>query len=648
MTLLNPAAFIFAALIPIVVLLYLLKIRRRDAVVTTLRFWQQLATDNRRRTFWQKLRRPLSLLLQLLLLALVLFALARPELGAFSFGGGASTIVVFDTRARMQAQVEGGGTRFDQARTVAAGFLRRAAPNNQAALLAAGARPLVVVPFSADESPLLSALQNLVAEDAAGSLEDSLALANELLASRPYPRRVIVITDQTAPPRADSANGEVEWIAVGTPRENVGITQLAVRRLATSSADAEILLEIVNHGSTRQSGNVELAFDGRVFDLRPSDFASGQRRTEVFATPPLNRVPSNARGWITARWVPGDGRADALALDDIAYAVAPLPRPHRALLVTPGNPFLERCLSADDSIRFELLAPAAFEPASAANFDVVILDLPENHGADVLANQPAGNFLYIRHSPLGLNDGELDRPLVTEADVDDPLLRLTDLREVNFLRAASLPFDARRGPQRRGAWRVFSPLRSLDHALVLAGEREPEGGRPGQRFVALAFGITDSDLPLRIAFPLFIYNAVHWLAGGEPTNLNALRSGESLRLRAGETVEGTPRISPAEASNTRSPTASGDGAFAPSRNGFYLRRDAAGVESWLAVNTFDDDTANLTQTASSKTFSAGAEGVTTSQRSRFSLAWPPWVYLAAIALFLSALEWMLYHRRRTE
>ena len=647
MTLLNPAAFIFAALVPIVVLLYLLKIRRRDAVVTTLRFWQQLATDNRRRTFWQKLRRPLSMLLQLLLLALVLFALARPELGAFSFGAGASTIVVFDTRARMQAREESGGTRFEVARTVAAGFLRRASTSNQIALLAAGARPRVVVPFSADDAPLLSALQSLAAEDAAGSLEDSLALANELLASRPSPRRVVVITDQAPPPRPDSANGEVEWIAIGTPRENVGLTRLAVRRLTTSSADAEILFEIVNHGSSQRTGNVELAFDGRVFDLRPVDLAPGQRRTEVFAAPPLNRLPSNARGWITARWVPGDGRADALALDDVAYAVAPLPRPRRVLLVTPGNPFLERCLAADDTIRFELLAPAAFEPASAANFDAVILDQPENRGSDALENLPAGNFFFIRQSPLGLNEGELDRPLVTAADVDDPLLRLADLREVNFLRAAGLPFDARRGPQRRGAWRVFAPLRSLDHALILAGEREPESGRPGQRFVALAFGVTDSDLPLRIAFPLFIYNAVHWLAGGEATNPNALRAGESLRLRAGETVEGTPRTSPAAASNTVQ-MAGGEGVFAPSRNGFYLRRDAAGLESWLAVNTFDDDTTNLAQAASSGTFAGGGEGVTTSHRSSLLRAWPPWVYLAAIALVVSALEWMLYHRRRTE
>ncbi len=647
MTLLNPAAFLFAALVPIVVMLYLLKIRRRDAAVSTLRFWQKLATDNRRRTFWQKLRRPLSLLLQLLLLALVLFALARPELGAFSFGGGASTVVVFDARARMQGREENGGTRFDEARKIATGFLRRASTSHQVALLAAGARPRVLVPLSTDDAPLLSALQNLSADDASGSLDDALALAHELLASRAAPRRVVVITDHAAPGRPDSTDGTIEWIAVGTPRENVGLTRLAVRRLATSSADAEILFEIVNHGSSARTGSVEFAFDGRVFDVRPLDLAPGQRRTEVLASPPLNRLPGNARGWITARWLPGDGRTDALALDDVAYAVAPLPRPRRVLLVTSGNPFLERSLAADDSVRFDLLAPSAYEPTMAANFDAVVLDQPEKSGGDMFANFPAGNFLFIQQSPLGLAEGQLDRPLVTEVDIDDPLLRLADLREVNFLRAVRFPFEARRGPQRLGGWRVHAPLRSLDSALILVGERDAEAGRGSQRFVALAFSVTDSDLPLRIAFPLFVHNAVQWLAGGEAASVNALQSGETLRLRAGESVDASPRTQPADGTAVSPSTASG-AAFAPTRNGFYLRRDAAGTESWIAVNTFDDDTANLTRAATSASFADGGDGVATSYRGSILRAWPPWVYLAVIALGLSALEWMLYQRRRTE
>jgi Ca-activated chloride channel homolog len=646
MTLLNPAAFLFAALVPIVVLLYLLKIRRRDAVVSTLRFWQKIAADNRRRTFWQKLRRPLSLLLQILLLALVLFALARPESGVFFAGGGSSTVVVLDARPRMQARDAQGRSRFEEARAAAAGFLRRASSRNQVALVAASARPRVLVPLSTDDGPLLAALDASTSDDSAGSLEEAITLADELLASRPSPRRIVVVTDEP-PPRREPGGTATEWLAMGRPDDNVGITQLAVRRLATSSSDAEILFEVVNHGSGRRAGSVEFSLDGRVFDLRPYDLAPGQRRTEVFASPPLNRLPANARGWITARWQPADGRADALALDDVAYAVAPLPRPRRVLLVTPGNPFLERSLAADDSIRFELLAPAAYDAGMAANFDVVILDQPDNHGADSLADLPSGNFLFVRSSPLGVNTGELERPIVTDAEIDDPLLRLADLREVNFLRAVKLPFEARRGPLRRDQWQISAPLRSFDNALILAGEREPIAGQRGQRFVALAFGVTDSDLPLRIAFPLLIHNAVQWLAGGESAVARTLRAGEVLALRAGESIRPEDMTSIKNGALSK-PAPSVEGAFAPRQNGFYLLRDAGGAESWLAVNTFDDDTSNLSRAATNAALPGGTEEMARPLGANMFRAWPPWIYLAAAALFLSALEWILYHRRRTE
>jgi hypothetical protein len=54
------------------------------------------------------------------------------------------------------------------------------------------------------------------------------------------------------------------------------------------------------------------------------------------------RAPSrNARGWLTARL----DTPDALPFDNIAYAVLPAPAPHRVLLVTKGNWFLEKLLA---------------------------------------------------------------------------------------------------------------------------------------------------------------------------------------------------------------------------------------------------------------------------------------------------------------
>ena len=61
---------------PVIVLLYLLKLKRRPVPVSTLMFWQRVLQESRRRAFFQRLRQLFSLLLHLLIFALILGALA--------------------------------------------------------------------------------------------------------------------------------------------------------------------------------------------------------------------------------------------------------------------------------------------------------------------------------------------------------------------------------------------------------------------------------------------------------------------------------------------------------------------------------------------------------------------------------------------
>ena len=68
MTFLTPWAAWFLAGIPVIVLLYLLKLKRRPVAVSTLMFWQRVMQESRRRALFQRLRNLFSLLLHLLIL----------------------------------------------------------------------------------------------------------------------------------------------------------------------------------------------------------------------------------------------------------------------------------------------------------------------------------------------------------------------------------------------------------------------------------------------------------------------------------------------------------------------------------------------------------------------------------------------------
>lgn len=627
MMFLQPWAAWFLAGVPVIVLLYMLKVKRRSSTVSTLMFWQRVLQENRRRALFQRLRNLFSLLLHLLIFVLIVAALARPAFDRLA-GNGSSLVIVLDTRARMQALEADGQTRFERARRAAADLVREAASGRDVALITAGPAPAVRAPFSSDSQLLRQSLDGILPTDASGDLAAAVSLAQDLLAARHGERRVIVITASSETPGgnvpAPAGAASVETIAVGTPRDNLAITRFATRPLPSSPQTSEVLLELQNFGRSAATGDVELRYDGQLLEVKPFTLEPGARRLDVFSSVP--RPSRTARGWLTARLT----AADALPLDNLARTILPPPKTRRVLLVSAGNWFLEKLLAADPAVSFELIEPAAWNPAFAPKFETVICD--QFVPPEFSLGEPATNFLFIGKSPFSSSAEELERPMITDLEPGHPIFRQVDLQNVTVLRSAALAL-----PQ-DPAWRFGSPLRSFDHPLLITGEQRISG-KPARRIAAFSFATTDSDLPLRVAFPLLISNTLEWLAGGTEEVAPALRTGETLSLAPDQAIT----LRPAKEEEMAEP--SGEfisGFFRPLRQGFYERRGSR--TDWIAVNMFAEAESDL------------RAGIAPPPRVRTrwmqtlagAATWPFWRYLALAALTLLAIEWSLFHRRRTE
>ena len=623
MTFLAPWAAWFAAGVPVIVLLYLLKLKRRPLTVSTLLFWERVMQENRQRALFQRLRNLFSLLLHLLIFLLIVAALAKPAFDRH-VREGASVVLVVDARARMQAVENGNETRFARALREARRFAGEAGQGRQMAVLSAGASPNVVVPFTGDERALLKGLDSLAVTDATGDMNAALALADSLLASRKGSARIVVLT---AEEKAESKKlkAEISFVACGSAHDNVAITRFATRPMLASPQTSEVLLAIKNFGRVAVSGNVEIAFDGKRLDVKPFTLEPGKERLDIF--PSVPRTTRGSRGWLTARL----DVADALAADNTAYAVLPAPAPPRVLLVTKGNWFLEKLLAADRQVQFELIEPAAWRADFASKFDAVILDNFVPPGFDLAKS--AGNFLFLKQSPFTSNDAPIEQPLVSESDALHPLMRLVNLQNVTIVRAAAV-----KPPEAADGWTWQAPLKSFDHPLLIAGSRRVDAGE--QRAAVLAFDVADSDLPLRIAFPLLMTNAVHWLAGEAQEKIASVVAGETIPLAAGEVISTEPL---ATLDAKPDPAKIATGFFQPLHNGFH-RVTQQNATSWLAVNTFSEAESDL-RNASATTTAPAALPMTT--LANFA-GWPLWQYLALAALVLFTIEWWLFHRRRTE
>jgi hypothetical protein len=635
MTLLAPWAFWFLSVIPVIVMLYLLKLKRRPVQVSTLMFWQRVLKESRRRALFQRLRNWLSMLLHLLIFLLILLALAKPEWGRF-IKSGASTVLILDARARMQAMEKDGQTRFEKAKQMLASYISRAGDQNQMTLLVSHDTPEVIVPFSGNEKAFQQAIASLQPTDAAGTLDSTVHLADELLSSRAGEKRIVIFTDQkSAISNLNSAEAvgrgqqsEIDFVPTGTPQPNVAITRFAARPLPASPQTSQILLELQNFSNVPANGNVELYLDGNLIDVKPFTLLAHGSKTSIF--PSVRQPGENSRGWLIARL----DTKDALASDNEAFAVLASRQPARVLLVTRGNWFLEKMLAADDLLKFDLLAPDAFESGMAKNFDAVILDDVMPAGFDLQKTE--GNFLFIKKTPFAENPKPLDQPLITDVDEESPLMRLVNLKNVTFLRALEIPLQGT-----IGAWHFTAPLRSFDNPLVIAGSREAGGGE--QRMVAFSFDIADSDLPLRVAFPLLMSNTLEWLAGERSDAASSFQAGAVMELQPKQTIwkEAQRVISP---QTKIDPSQLARNSFQPLKNGFYLLQTGENME-WIAVNTFSESESDLLGTNAENTAIEAP-----AQNPSFALftSRPLWNYFALAAFALFSLEWWLYHCRRTE
>ncbi len=605
MSFLFPATLFLGLVAPVVVALYLHRPRRREQEVSSLQFWQKVLDRQPNRQFLGRLRNPFSLLLQLLIFLLLLLALARPE--ASRPPGGRSTVVVLDARARMQAE-EGG--IFRAAVNAAQGVVGQAGPENEIALLTAEGSSRIVSPFSTDGKDLRGRLDALAPSDAGGGMEATLALGRRLLAGKAGDKRLIVITDRPLPELSD-----LEQILVGKPGDNAAILALAQRALPASPQSAVVFAKLGNFSTASRDLELELALDGRPFDLRKFRVAGGGEAD--FSTVIPGEMLRNGRGFLTARLV----SSDLLSADDTARVALATGQTLRVLLISDGNPFLEGALKADSALAVEILQPTAWRAGMGENFDAVIFDqwVPENFPAE------RGAFFFFGRSPFDAGGEKLPVLELEVTEPQSPLFWNVDVAAIRFGPAGKFFIPE--------GWRISRPLESAGEPLVLALEK-PDGSR----VVTTAFDTGSTNFPLRAGFPLFVSNVVHWLAGHDRAGEDGVLAGQTFVPAEGEKIsrhplsgEETERPADEAPSLTEAP-------LRLKKNGFYEVRDPQGSR-WIGVNTASREESDLRNAQANRNLPFLRSGW---------IILHPWQWLALAGLTLTLIEWLLHHRRVTE
>src|SRR5499427_6034123 len=228
MNFLAPAAFFFAASIPVVVVFYLLKRKRVVKLVSSTLLWQKFLSETQASAPFQKLRKNWLLIMQLILLALAVFALARPYF-ATKIKPAQLRVVILDSSASMQSTDES-PSRFEKARAEALKWVNTLANNDQMVVLQAGANTEVKQSATSEKAALRRALQACACSDGPTRLVPALKMAESLVRDQ-RDAEIHLFSDGAVPELSEFENKALPLIyhRVGKDSNNLGIIALDVR-----------------------------------------------------------------------------------------------------------------------------------------------------------------------------------------------------------------------------------------------------------------------------------------------------------------------------------------------------------------------------------------------------------------------------------
>jgi uncharacterized membrane protein len=611
MNLLSPFALLLATLSVPLLLLYFLKVRRREMRVSSLLLWAPALRDREASTFFQRLQRDPLLLLQLLALLALTVALARPAINVM--GQGAKRVaIVIDSSASMKA-TDASPSRFVQAQRGALALLGRLGEGAEVMVIEAGVQPRVLVPFTREHDRVSSAIRSMSPHDLPNRLQEGLRTARALVGADPG-AEIHVFTDG-AHLEAVKGQGDdvrVRWTGTGVRSQNVGITSLAVRRNYFGAHNSQAFFSVGNFSGERQNLSLRLTLDDEVLTERTLSLDPQVRRAIA--------VPfSEQRGGVLRLRL---DVSDDLAADNVAYAVIPPPRTISVLLVTPDNLFLEKVLKTDPQVLLEVRKPEAYS-GGMEGFDVVVVD---SVSPQRLGN---GRFVLVNTVPADVPIellGRLENPTVMDWDRSHPIMRNVDFAKVTMEDAMRIR------PLAAGKTLVEAVGGPLIYALE---ERD-------RKALLFGFDLFRTDFPLRVAFPLMLSKGLRWLhpAGLDQTSLQ-LQAGQPILLPVEHGVN-TATVRTPSGRSVRAQINRGMASFTETDEvGVYTVVTGRG-ETRVAVNLMNAEESDLTPQPL-PTFVEGARP----ESPPVLIVRELWPFFVALALLLFAVEGLLYWRRQT-
>lgn len=641
---------IMAAVPPLIIMLYFLKLRRMPVEVPSTYLWKRTIEDLHVNSIWQRLRKNLLLLLQLLAVLALILACLRP-----GFRGeetlGARSIFMIDNSSSMQASdVE--GSRLAEAKRKAIKMIDGLGKNDVGMVIAFSDRADVKQGFTSDKKKLRAAIDSVVATNRTTDLSEALRAAsglanpgrtsqvedlNDIQVAEAMPATLYILSDGGfSAPQLDLGNLSAEYISIGSDNpSNVGIVAFTVDRNSENDQQIEAFARVQNFGAEPVSMTASLSLDGDLVDA-----------TEVSIDP----VASTGVSFEIQNVTEGKLRLeievqDDFSIDNVAYAGLDPPRQLEVVLVTAGNAALESALATEQAralANVRKMDPAALgsedakQLADSGSIDLFIYD---QCAPDKL---PEANTLFFGAVPPDekWTASEPAGPLfIIDTNRSHPMLQYVDMGTLRIVEGQALelpPGGTELVRSDQGILIAVAPREAYQDAVLglALAKLTDEGTLP------------NTDWPRKRSFPVFLLNSLEFLGGAVSTaGSRTVKPGQPATLSLASRFEDIEIENPVGSRVNVNRSGQPQLIFTQTDElGFYAARPVASEQllQMFTVNLFSEQESNILPAAEVQ---IGAQNVVANIEQKDIVRIEYWRWLLALALVILSVEWYLYNRR---
>ena len=486
-----PLAFLI--LIPVIIVMYLLKQKAEDKPFSSLKLWQELYKNMQANTPWEKLKKNLLMIFQILTVIVLVVALMSPYIKSDTTNKG-HVVLVIDTSGSMNTMYDDKYTRLEVAVMEAIEYVDRLAVNTAVSVITSDKDSALVVTDSTDKSLIKSKLKGIRATNYIGDCSEGVSMAESMIAQW-EDSEVVYFTDSfvscettggyVVSVYSDADNALIEYVGHGTGKDGL----------------LTVIVKVVNNKKDTLKTDINLYGDGEMIAVSEIEVVSGESQIAYF-----EGINFDGR-LLMAELNDAD---DALERDNVCYDVISGRKDLSVLLMTEQNLYLEKAISLVEGVTITKSDDiASFAEFEKDGYDMYIFDgmmpdeLPER-----------GSILIFNCE----NDS-----LYTVADnVENIMIKTEDTKYTKYLTDYS--FGAAKAQAFELPYWGESFLTVGDYSAGFIGNYD------SQTICVIGLDVHDTELPLKTEFPILIYNIMDACVNTGILSTNVLNAGNSVKI----------------------------------------------------------------------------------------------------------------------